>query len=699
MDSHAKPHNRMGARTAGLLLVALALLVRPEVVGYNLTPDGQLSGAAKILFIRACEAAALLAGLWLLVRGRSPLPAGGLRAANVLLALAAAVALLGNLLAWRVIDPGRETRERIAVMVESEELLLSLTPDLKKVARSAMNLRLVDHRSLELFADRVEVVDVAGGASEAHVVDALDFEVRERSWPVEDGATTVAREELSMWEPVLSQLEYLEHAKFYFHHGDFASSALDHWVGDVRFSGVARTRTGDLVALHAAQDVHFVKETDGEEDVWRIRRWGLREMHAEETREPLFEEVLDRVLPRAADLEEARRSIHEEKLLAYLKQPEPRTPPHPEFQLPAFDRHPSISIVDVDSDGHDDVYVMARWGPNQLLRNQGDGTFEDVAAEVGLDVDGHCSTGLFADFDNDGDPDLLLGRTLERSRYYLNDGGTFHRRDDLVSVELPYLVSSIAAADYDGDGLLDVYVSTYAGEGLDAARNDPKSWETERFLAKYLSDADAAELFRLGNASENRFTERPGPPNLLLRNAGGGRLEADDALPRFFLNTYQSSWGDFDGDGDADLYVANDFSINFLYENDGSGVFTDVTEREGVADIGFGMGASWGDYDNDGRLDLYVSNMYSKAGRRITAQVPGLDPRFAAMARGNSLFKNLGGGFDKVSGLEDPALLVEAGGWSWGGQFVDLDNNGWLDVYTLSGFYSVPEAVAKPLDL
>jgi hypothetical protein len=108
------------------------------------------------------------------------------------------------------------------------------------------------------------------------------------------------------------------------------------------------------------------------------------------------------------------------------------------------------------------------------------------------------------------------------------------------------------------------------------------------------------------------------------------------------------------------------------------------------------MGASWGDYDRDGRQDLYVTNMYSRAGRRITARLDAAG--FAPLARGNSLFRNQGDDFVRVSGLESPALLVERGGWGWGGQFVDLDNDGYLDIYALSGFYTAPEEVSLPED-
>lgn len=114
---------------------------------------------------------------------------------------------------------------------------------------------------------------------------------------------------------------------------------------------------------------------------------------------------------------------------------------------------------------------------------------------------------------------------------------------------------------------------------------------------------------------------------------------------------------------------------------------------------GFGMGASWGDYDNDGQQDLYVSNMYSKAGMRITGQISGLDVRFRQSADGNRLYRHCGDHFKLVSANNPPGLLVTQAGWSWGGQFVDVDNDGFLDIYVTSGYYTVPDAIASEVDL
>ena len=111
------------------------------------------------------------------------------------------------------------------------------------------------------------------------------------------------------------------------------------------------------------------------------------------------------------------------------------------------------------------------------------------------------------------------------------------------------------------------------------------------------------------------------------------------------------------------------------------------------------MGVSWGDYDNDGQTDLYVSNMHSKAGQRITSQVEDLDQRLIAMAQGNYLYRFEDGKFSLASGTEESKLGVAKSGWSWGGQFFDFNNDGFRDIYATSGYYTAPADIAVDLDL
>ena len=356
----------------------------------------------------------------------------------------------------------------------------------------------------------------------------------------------------------------------------------------------------------------------------------------------LFAEVLDEVLPRDEDRTRARFSRHAE-LVRQSFSDSAFVAPHRYFTRQAFDRHPGISVVDIDADGYDDLYIAVRQGRNMLLHNGGDGTFTERADQYDLDVEHHTAAALFADFDNDGDPDVFLGRTLAPSLYLVNEDGHFapHNLGDGV---LPFLVASISAADYDGDGLLDVYFSTYAARMLlaaapSASRAEP--WGGE-LLADFLPADHARALYDLSRDRIGHLIyDAPGPPNVLLHNLGDGRFAATAAVWR---NTLQATWADYDRDGDPDLYLANDFAANNLLRNDG-GALVDVTVESGAADPGFGMGASWADYDGDGRQDLYVTNMHSSAGRRITEAAGQAGAVFAPLARGNSLLRNGSEGF------------------------------------------------------
>ena len=640
----------------------------------------------------------------------------------LILVLAGVVA--ASVAAWGVFAPPGEAggaeeddaaRQQLSILEginRSEDLIQWLSSKLGDLNGAVMNLEFPSDKSLKLFEDEVamnRLVKVLPSGSHDRLDEGL---VHLAHWEVSPSLAQAPASEAEPWAAFLAGVDYFEHAKFYIVRGHYLDEAETLFEADMGFSGRARLSSGRVAYVHADQTVvwadHTVVPDDPKQRVWRIRSWETTEFGVELADDLLFAEVLESALPDPATLREARRSRHQELVVDIALNDTPRPA---WFDPIAGDRHPGVSVVDIDRDGHDDLYVMPRLGPNQLLRNRGDGTFEEVAAEYGLDLADNTSCAVFCDFDNDGDTDAFLGRTLERSTYLENDGGRYYERPERIDVELPYCVSSINAVDYDGDGLLDVYFATYAaramhmelkvgpGGGL-ATKGRLANRGDGTLLSAFLPADQAQDLHDRYQAAGNPFLERPGPPSVLLRNAGAGRFELarDAGATEVWRNTYQAVWADYDNDGDPDLYAANDFGPNNLVRNEGGGRFVDVTAETSTEDIGLGMGATWGDYDNDGAQDLYVANMFSKAGRRITAQIAALDPTFAEMARGNSLLRQGTSGFERVSSLEPPGLLVEKAGWSWGPQFFDFNNDGFLDLFALSGFYTAPEEIALPVD-
>ena len=323
-----------------------------------------------------------------------------------------------------------------------------------------------------------------------------------------------------------------------------------------------------------------------------------------------------------------------------------------------------VSIADVNGDGLDDLFLPEQGGlPNRLYVQNREGTFDDHSAEAAVDYLERALAGLFVDLDNDGDPDLVLS-SRPAVLVLENDGSGGFARVRHIAGDIPDS-NSLSAADYDNDGDLDLYVCGYR-----------RAYD-ERGVASPVPYHDANN----------------GGRNVLLRNDGGFRfvdataeagLEANNR--RFSL---AASWEDIDGDGDADLYVANDYGRNNLYRND-DGRFVDIAAEAGVEDISSGMSVSWADYNRDGLMDVYVGNMFSAAGNRITyqrkferdRQRAGPLAQVQRMARGNSLFAGASGG-----GFVDRSVEanVTMGRWSWSSVFADINNDGWEDLVVANG--------------
>lgn len=353
--------------------------------------------------------------------------------------------------------------------------------------------------------------------------------------------------------------------------------------------------------------------------------------------------------------------------------------PHWHAQLDvAFGIHQGnqgIAITDVNGDGLDDIHLCQPDGlPNLLFIQQPDGTLLDQSARSGLDFLDVSRSALFVDLDNDGDADFLLAHRFSVSLLENDGSGKFTLRH---TFDTDARVSGLSAADYDNDGLLDFHVCGYSP----MSQTSP-----EDVFANPVPYHDA----------------RNGAFNYLFRNEGGLRFRDVTAETGMNENntrfSFAAAWEDFDNDGDQDLYVANDFGRNNLYRNElvpsGQARFRDVAAELGVEDIGAGMSADWGDVDNDGFADLYVGNMWSSAGHRITSQGrfkpeadAGTREQLQRHARGNSLFLNRSPSFRDVS---LPAG-VNMGRWAWGSLIGDLNNDGWQDIYVANGFMTAPD--------
>lgn len=315
---------------------------------------------------------------------------------------------------------------------------------------------------------------------------------------------------------------------------------------------------------------------------------------------------------------------------------------------------------DYDSDGWIDLYLVNcsytppfNEGPaesgdigatNRLYRNLGNGKFADVTAVAGVGDDGYGMGCVAGDIDNDGDSDLYVSNYGRNTLYRNNGDGTFADMTVAAGVGDTLGGTGCAFLDYDRDGFLDLFVGNY----LDF---DPG------YRLHYAADEFPGPLSYLGQR------------DLLYHNKGDGTFEevgerAGVAKSGRAMGTIAA---DYDADGWIDIFVANDAMQNYLYRNNGDGTFSDVAFQSGVAlsangDATSSMGGDFGDFDNDGDFDLLVPDMAF-----------------------NNLYVNVGGALFKDATAA--CGLAQASGQyiSWGGDFGDFDNDGFLDILLSTG--------------
>jgi hypothetical protein len=263
---------------------------------------------------------------------------------------------------------------------------------------------------------------------------------------------------------------------------------------------------------------------------------------------------------------------------------------------------------DYDNDGDLDLYVCKRLDPNKLYRNDGGGSFTDVSSSP-LDDSGIAETATWIDYDNDGDVDLYL-LNWGANKLFRNDGGGSFT--DVTSGPLGNSAhgTSEAWADYDNDGDMDVYVANDGdtnrllenqGGGVFVDVTTPVLETPTNSLGAAWGDYD-------NDGDMDLYVTGEGP-NRLLRNDGSGFTDVTSAPLDDDSAGRTGAWGDFDLDGDLDLYLVNDNYANKLFRNLGGGSFVRADSGQcPLADRGVGYCTAWGDYDKDGDPDLFVAN-------------------------------------------------------------------------------------------
>jgi enediyne biosynthesis protein E4 len=311
-----------------------------------------------------------------------------------------------------------------------------------------------------------------------------------------------------------------------------------------------------------------------------------------------------------------------------------------------------VAACDYNKDGWIDLYVTSsKLGSlNKLYRNNRDGTFTDAAPQAGLaDVNrfGASIDAVWGDYDNDGWPDLYLVRWGTNSLFHNNGDNTFTEVTAKTRVGHVGNGSCAIWFDYNDDGLLDLYVCDYF---------------------------QPVDLFNLKDTRimhEDFETARNGGPKVLYRNNGDGTFtdvtkEAGVADTGWTLDV---AHGDYNNDGYQDLFLANDFGPDKVFRNNGDGTFTEVSDSTIGWDTYKGMNAELGDFNNDGWLDFYVCNIFTKE----------------YVKEGNRLHRNMGDGTFKDISFE--AGVFDCG-WAWCARFWDYDNDGWLDLMVANGYIS-----------
>ena len=359
-----------------------------------------------------------------------------------------------------------------------------------------------------------------------------------------------------------------------------------------------------------------------------------------------------------------------------------------------------VALGDYDNDGRCDIYLCRLDGSNVMYRNLGNWKFEDTTAATGTACPSQFSSGAtFADVDGDRDLDLFVTAMGQPNRLFRNDGnGKFTDITTASGIGTRFGSSSLALADIDGDGDLDLYVVNYGaksvlkdGGKLDIVNVNGQLTVRGPFASriKFIN----SQMFEYGEPDE--FFLNDGTGRFTRLDWGGGRFTTHDGKP--LSEPYRDQglsaiFRDINGDHAPDLFIANDgFTEDRFWINDGRGNFREISPLA-LRQLSFSaMGVDFADINRDGYDDFFVVEMLSaNHGRRLTQQgtIPG-DPvapgdfTHQPQSRRNCLYISRGDGtFAEAAYFSG----VAASEWSWSSVFLDVDLDGWEDILVTNGF-------------
>ncbi len=368
-----------------------------------------------------------------------------------------------------------------------------------------------------------------------------------------------------------------------------------------------------------------------------------------------------------------------------------------------------VAAGDVDGDGWCDLYFCGMENPNALYRNLGNGKFIDISVNAGVACEGQYSTGAaFGDLDGDRDLDLLVNSIGGGTRLFMNDGkGKFTEAKDAGFIR-KYGGTSIALADIDGNGTLDVYVCNYATikiEDRPNARFDSTMVNGSPVLTAIDGvPITSPELTNRYHVDSERIVRELGEPDILYLNDGKGKFTPVPWTEGSFLDEegkplklppydfgLSVMFRDMDGDLAPDIYIANDlFPPDRIWVNDGRGRFRAMSNFAVRNTSRFAMGVDFADINRDGFEDFLVVDMLSREHEKRKTQTMGVTPLFLPPGlidnrpqyKRNTLFLNRGDGtYAEIAQLAG----LDATEWAWMPLFLDVDLDGFEDVLVTTG--------------